>query len=184
MVRPRYLAPPTPVRCQAVEPANDGKGTTRIHTVGQSQPLWTGGETGAPRSVDLSPLCPGLVTWTYVLPGAEAGTTASESVYHRHIQTAQLCLLVQLKGKLPAPWRASQGHSHSRCWLPLPENEASRLRKCETEFPLNQPSFSVSPAPQHHSPALLPPAGPSLPDLISPTEIVWVLTAQDNWKCL
>lgn len=106
------------------------------------------------------------------------------SIYHRHIQTAQLCLLVQLKGKLPAPWRASQGHSHSRCCLPLPENEASRLHKCETEFPLNQPGFSASPAPQHHSPALLPSAGPSLPDLISPTEIVWVLTAQDNWKCL
>lgn len=114
-------------------------------------------------------------------PGAKAVVTLAE-----HIYTMVFRQLTPLPVELPALLRASQGHNHSRCWLPLPESEASRLRKCETEFPLNQPRFSASPAlaPQHHSPALLPSAEPSLPDLISPTEIVWGLTAQDSWKCL
>lgn len=138
-----------------------------------------------------SPLCPGLAAYTCVFPEAEAGVALAEWIPRYSDSSAPLP--VQLKGKLPALLRASQGRNHSRCWLPLPASEASRLRKCETEFPLNQPrggSASASPLPhpstQHHSPALLrsSSAGPRLADLISPTEIVWVLTAQDNWRGL
>lgn len=136
-------------------------------------------------SVDFSPLCPGLAACIHVFPRAEAGVTSAKHIPWYSDSSAPSSCSAEKK-KFPAMLRASQGHNHSRCWLPLPESEASRLRKCETEFPLNQPDFSASPAiaPQHHSPALLPSAGPSLPDLISPTEIVWVLIAQDSWKCL